>query len=214
MPNSVRSSLDERFMGGKDAQHEAENTEQKPAVQLQGKATIKSSPFSFFFRAVFNGSPKEVGTYILKEKLIPTVQYALLDIINSAAERLICGSNPRDGRQLIERSSLDISSSRPIRRTERAAMTSGYFFKELEYDYLSDAQKVKDELISALESYEKVSVAKYLEASGMKKEIEETDYGWGWRDLAGIDIRPTKNISPITKSRMYILTLPKPEPLS
>ena len=213
MKETTQSSLDinnikERFPGNNDTPAVQENKPERK--QMTGNTEIaKDTPTKSFFRVIFKCTPKELWDDVLKDKLDMIIRYGAADILHCIIDQGLIGGDPRYKKDPRERSSLYHGSYSGRAIGERSQVGKGdFFFKEVFYDNPTDAHTVKDDLLEQVQEYGKVNVAKYLELSDHAKDIEDTDYSWGWRKgyLDDLDVRP------ISGGR-YILTLPKPQPL-
>ena len=187
LPNSNAKKLKES--NDKEVKEILEPEDQKINVVAKGK--IQKKTFGEKFKEIFIGEDiQNVGEYILKEVVVPTIKNTVVDIIQNGISLLIFGesssknSNRRNG-QYVSYGSYSSNSSRDRRRDDRrdAPNDKGNII----FNSRGDAQAVLDHLLDILDTYRAVTVANYYEAADVPSNYQ--DRKWGWTDLRYVDIR-------------------------
>ena len=164
-----------------------ENTNYPTAV---AKATLKKKSFGEKLKEVFIGEDiQNVGDYILKEVVVPTIKNTIVDIIQNGISLLIFGESSsknrrRDG-QYVSYGSYSSNSSRDRRRDDRR---DSYSDKgDLIFNSRSDAQAVLDRMLDIVDTYGACTVGNFYELADVPSNYQ--DRKWGWTDLRYADVR-------------------------
>ena len=164
-----------------------ENTNYPTAV---AKATLKKKSFGEKMKEVFIGEDiQNVGDYILKEVVVPTIKNTIVDIIQNGISLLIFGESSsknrrRDG-QYVSYGSYSSNSSRDRRRDDRR---DSYSDKgDLIFNSRSDAQAVLDRMLDIVDTYGACTVGNFYELADVPSNYQ--DRKWGWTDLRYADVR-------------------------
>lgn len=164
-----------------------ENTNYPTAV---AKATLKKKSFGEKIKEVFIGEDiQNVGDYILKEVVVPTIKNTIVDIIQNGISLLIFGESSsknrrRDG-QYVSYGSYSSNSSRDRRRDDRR---DSYSDKgDLIFNSRSDAQAVLDRMLDIVDTYGACTVGNFYELADVPSNYQ--DRKWGWTDLRYADVR-------------------------
>lgn len=201
--DEIKSSLDERFPPNNGKANESAPA--KPVVK--GETSVaKEGPGKSFFRALFNGSPSDVGKFILYEKLIPMLQDGIYGMFAGSLERFIYGNGTgpqsrRDRRNDPYYYNSITDGNRRRRSDDRAYGQGRYSFPEVTFHDREDAMDVLNAMINYYDDYGAVPVAYYLDISDQKSEF--TDNNWGWTSMAGISVKPAHGGG-------YYIDLPRP----
>ena len=154
------------------------------------KAEIKKKTFGEKFKEVFIGEDiQNVGDYILKEVVVPTIKNTIVDIIQNGISLLIFGESNNKGRrrdgQYVSYGSYSSNSSSNRRRDDRR---DNYSNKgDLIFNSRSDAQAVFDRMLDIVDTYGACTVGNYYELADIPSNYQ--DRKWGWTDLRYADIR-------------------------
>lgn len=154
------------------------------------KATIKKKSFGEKMKEVFIGEDiQNVGDYILKEVVVPTIKNTIVDIIQNGISLLIFGESSsknrrRDG-QYVSYGSYSSNSSRDRRRDDRR---DSYSDKgDLIFNSRNDAQAVLDRMLDIVDTYGACTVGNFYELADVPSNYQ--DRKWGWTDLRYADVR-------------------------
>jgi len=199
-----------------------------PKKDLGG--SVKSKPRSLgkqfidiFFR---NGaSPKEIRKYIIEEMLIPAILENIADTITTAVEMRFFGDtgrlrrNRRSGsigqRSNISYGSFYVGNDNRRDRVARANSQKKDIedqepLEDFVFDNATDAELVLMEMREALDQYDRVTVADYIDLLKQHnvsvRDIEHPDYKYGWTDLSSVDVKGNPR-------RGYYLNLPREYPV-
>lgn len=154
-----------------------------------------------------------VGSYILRDVLVPAFKSLVTDAVTSGIEMLVYGetsgrrSKGRDrDRTVINYGSFSRRDRDDDRRDRRrvASYKSKFDLDEIYFKDHTDAEEVLGELCDRLEDYDEVSVADYFELAGIDG-ITHTHYKWGWTDLKRARNTHTRH--------GWAIILPEPEEL-
>jgi hypothetical protein len=164
-------------------------------------------------QALVGDGENGVGSYILREVLLPAAKNTIQDMVTGGIEMLLYGETTgrskrgrdRDGKSVINYSSFsrrDRDDDRHERR--RPSYSSKFDLDDIYFKDHNDAEEVLAELCDRLDDYDEVSVADLFEIAGIEGATH-AHYKWGWKDL-----RRARN----THTRHgWGLILPDPEPL-
>lgn len=163
----------------------------KEETEVIAKATLKKKSFGEKIKEVFIGEDiQNVGDYILKEVVVPTIKNTIVDIIQNGISLLIFGesSHKNDRRrngQYVSYGSYSSGSSRERRRDDRH---DSYNSKgDLIFNSRNDAQAVLERMLDICDTYGAVTVGNYYELADVPSNYQ--DRKWGWSDLRYVDVR-------------------------
>ena len=200
---STKSSLDNTLTSP------TKKEEVKPKVKkvIKGTATTKKKSLKDKFLDTF--VTEDMAT--VKENIISNVimglkSFALdsLEMImfgeySSRRSRLSSGINRNyNAISTRSRSSLERPIQRPQARDSRAQSLD-----DILLETRGDAEIVLDTLAETIEQYGQVTIADLLESVGRSKDIEYTDYKYGWQDISGAQIIKVRGEG-------YLLKMPRP----
>lgn len=153
-----------------------------------------------------------VGDFVFTDVLMPAVRNLVYDIVSQGAHRVLFGTSraPRRGvgtgayiggganlKTAYHRVSNDPVRSEPtMSRSDMAR----HNFDELILDNHADAIEVLENLIARVDTYGSASVADLYDYLGVTGGF--TDQAYGWKSLAGADVRQTR--------KGYVFDLPRP----
>lgn len=167
-----------------------EPIEEKSESKVVAKATLKKKSFGEKMKEIFIGEDiQNVGDYILKEVVVPTIKNTIVDIIQNGISLLIFGESSsknrrRDG-QYVSYGSYSSNSSRDRRRDDRR---DSYSDKgDLIFNSRSDAQAVLDRMLDIVDTYGACTVGNFYELADVPSNYQ--DRKWGWTDLRYADVR-------------------------
>lgn len=161
----------------------------------------------------FSGDDAEsVGQHVLFEVLLPAAKDMLFDAIKEAAQRALYSGGGKPGRNS-SRSNYNHTSydkmygsvggstinrnSPPVRTISKQARAN-HDFREIILGSRGEAQEVLDRLDNLISKYGTASVADLYSTLGITGAF--TDDKFGWTNLAGADVRHTRD--------GYLLILP------
>ena len=163
---------------------------EEPKKEVVAKGNLKKKSLGEKLKEVFIGEDiQNVGDYILKEVIVPTIKNTVVDIIQNGISLLIFGENNRNDRrrngQYVSYGSYSSNNSRNSRRDDRrnAPASKG----DIIFDSRGDAQAVLDHLLDILDTYRAVTVANFYEAADVPSNYQ--DRKWGWTDLRYAEVR-------------------------
>lgn len=161
--------------------------QKKTAVQTPAK--IRKKSLGEEFRETFLKSDvKDVRSYVKREIIVPTIIRGFYDAVTGGLAMLL-GLDVKKGEKSVpaarvsyrryydERNS---GSSAPVR-----AQTS-YSVMNVHYSSKEDAENVLRLMREVIDDSRAVSVANYLDFSGLSGMIRFTDSDWGWTNLNGV----------------------------
>ena len=153
-------------------------------------------------RTLLADDMQNVKNYIWLDVLIPTIKEAVSQIIKNGSDMLIFGAVMGNNSKRGGFNYHGISSSNaPSRTVNRKALRD---FREEEFDYRDDAEEVLSQLNELIEVYGNASVSDFYSSIGVTPKY--TDRKWGWRSLAGVEVKRTYG-------NKYIIDLPRAEAL-
>jgi len=174
-----------------------------------------------FYHTFFGGDAQGVVGYVLMDVLVPAVRDIIVDVAQTAVERLVFGEGRAPSRRNQSYRPGGSSShgsyvsynryaapSSPFRREEptreisrRARAT--HDFDEIVLATRAEAQEVINRLFDLVSQYEQATVAELMELVGLTPQ--HTDYSYGWTDIRGAGITRVRD--------GYLLDLPRAIPL-
>ena len=205
----LKSSLDNSFPGNSNRQREEGKTP-PPKPQLTGQTSIKKeNPFLIFYRAVFSGTIQDVKKSLF-DRMVNVTKTVIYDTVLGFLDDYINGGSPFVTSNTQTRSSLTNPERywNSPRQPLVVEKIGGYSYRTVTYNNKDDANAVLKSMIAWIDEYPSVPVSMYLDYSGYGSSVDPIDNDWGWKSLAGVDVKP----APMGR-RGYILTLPRPESL-
>lgn len=186
--------------------------EKKVTRIVQGKVvTRKKSLGKRFFETFFGEDTTNVGSYIIQDVLVPAAKSTVSDMVTGGIEMLLFGESRRDNRRRSSSGGYTSYSSyynrkddrrdrdRDDRRDDRRSGGSRHSPDEIILASRGEAEDVLGTLNDLVERYDVASVADLYDMVGIATSF--TDNRYGWDDLRGSAIRPTRG--------GYLLILPK-----
>lgn len=168
----------------------SEPTKEETEVKAVAKAVLKKKSFGEKMKEVFIGEDiQNVGDYILKEVVVPTIKNTIVDIIQNGISLLIFGESSsknrrRDG-QYVSYGSYSSNSSRDRRRDDRR---DSYSSKgDIIFNSRSDAEAVLTRMLDIVDTYGACTVGNFYELADVPSNYQ--DRKWGWTDLRYTDVR-------------------------
>lgn len=192
-------NLKNNSRSAREADTDSDISERKMQQVGTGRSKTMKKPLRKRFLETFiadDVTKKDIGEYILKDVVVPSIQDAIMDGVNGALGMMFGINIVRKGSR-----SASSSSSGKIRyggyftggnstKKETASRatrerTSSTFEVQMK-DNKQDALDIMEELENYLAEYPEngVTVADYYDAFGVS--TEHTDNKWGWRDLTGM----------------------------
>lgn len=171
-----------------------EPVEEKSEQKVVAKATLKKKSFGEKAKEIFIGEDiQNVGEYIFKEVVVPTIKNTIVDVIQNGVSLLIFGESSnknqrRNGQYVSYGSYSSNSSSRDRRRDDRRDSYSNK--GDLIFDSRSDAQAVLDRMLDIVDTYGACSVGNFYELADVPSNYQ--DRKWGWTDLRYADVRTAR----------------------
>ena len=181
------------------------SSETKPKLEKAIVGTAKKKEESKVRKAFENFIGEDLGNikdYVIHDVIFPTVKRTILDMIasflgESGYYRGIGGVNARraGGKQVIDYQQYWTSGKIGIAPSRchppQSAPAAAYGFQPVTFGSRADAQTVLDLLNDRIYEYGCATVADMYDLS----EISSTfiDQSWGWSDVRGARIRPTRD---------------------
>lgn len=148
-----------------------------------------------------------VGSYIMKEVLIPSAKKLISDITKNAIDMFLYGDTERprkkNGSQTSYQGYYDDRDRRDDRRSSR--YSRNYFdYEDIVLDTRGEAELVLDELDRILRRYQFVSIADLYEVAGINND-NYTLHRYGWTSIRSATIKRIRE--------GYLLVMPKAMPI-
>lgn len=177
-------------------------------VKPVAHAKIKKSKLQEFASAFFEEDIDDVKSYIFKEVFVRGVK----DIIFEAFRAFWYPGGkggPRGGggaRKYHTSYEGYYENAVPVRSLQKATRrTSSFDIQSIAFDSRREAQDVLDEMIDQLLKYEKVTVARLYDFSGLTPPVNANKYGW--YSLNGAE-------TVTLEDGLYGLRMPEPKPIA
>lgn len=128
-----------------------------------------------------------VKEYVIFDVLVPALKDTLYDIVSNSVSMFLFGGSGGSRRSTPNRSYNSISTSRRrlksveepsrgprIRPEDRKAL----YFDDIEFESITDANKVLNKLLWRLDEYKVVTVADFYDYAGITPDYTDSKYGW------------------------------------
>lgn len=193
-----------------DAAEEPEIRKPKFDKAITGNVVERKKPLGKRIAETFTGDDsRSVGHYVLFEVILPAAKQMIVEAGSQGLERMFYGDSNR-GRSIPGRSRdynnyNQVSRSRPEPRPQALSQKSRatHDFRDLVLETRGEAERVRDELLSAIETYGSTTVSDLYEFVGITGSFQ--DDKWGWYDLRDIRVQRVRD--------GYMLNLPRPQPI-
>lgn len=200
----------------------ADKTPDRPKQQkvIQGEAVERKRGVGSKFAEMFKGDDvSNVGSYVLKDIVVPAVKAMLSEAVSGGVDRLLFGSTgtrtrPTSGtpNRMSSYTNYNRVSTNPAGRAGEAdsprvmsnRARSSNDVIEILIPTRGEAEIVLEAMTDAISQYEVVSVSDYYDLVGYTGQF--TDQKWGWLTLVG------SNIQRVGRDG-FIINLPKPQPI-
>lgn len=146
-----------------------------------------------------------VGNYIWKDLIVPTIQKTIVNIVTDTANMVFLGKSGRtsagnqsSGSKVSYRSYYD-----EPKRAEIPKATNRFDFEELEFSSRGEAEAVRVELSRIVNRYGYARVADMYDLAGLVPPV--ASYKYGWTDVSSADVRRWND--------SYIVKLPSAMPI-
>lgn len=160
-----------------------------------------------FAEMLIGDDVQDIGQYILRTAIVPTIQNIICDIpqlifFRRASPRSGYGW-PSDPRGTYTNYSKLSFSQDPTRQTDMYGRPiqeqKNYMFDEIIFRTPEEASMIQTNMLDIIQLYGYVTVAQVNEMMRVKPSF--TDYDWGWRNIASSSIQKVRE--------GYLLNLPK-----
>lgn len=171
---------------------------------VTGEVTVKKKNLSDKFKDTFVADDAQnVGSYIFKDVVIPTIKETIVDIVTKGINMIFYGdtksvkgsTNRNTSRINYGRYSTLDNQRRVIDNRTRAS----HDFNNLEFSTRGEAEEVRDNLVELTYMYGQATVADLYDLAGITSEY--TDHKYGWEELGAAKVRRVRD--------GYIIILPK-----
>jgi len=184
-----------------------EDIRERPKLQKitkKGVAKTKKSLGKKFQETFLGENISNMGDYILKDVLIPTVKNLIFDTISNGVEMALFGSvrsRKKSGiGKFISYSDYYEKNRRDYRgREDSFRERSNMKYDDIILESRAEAHEVLDNLLEYIDKYEAVSIGELYDLVGITSNF--TDYKWGWDSLGSARIVAVRG--------GYLLDLPK-----
>lgn len=202
-PNSHRSK----------EMREAEPTVQERKIEkvVSGNVQTRDNKGRKFMGMIISEDAANVKSYVIMDVLVPAFKKLVSDIVTDGIDMILYGgsggkdSRRRAGERTPYRSYYnDRPSSR--RDEERYESRSRFDFEDIVFEYRSDAEAVRKEMLYTVKEYGLVSVADMYDMAGKAAPHTSNNYGW-------MSARSIESAEPKRVRDGYILPLPKATPI-
>lgn len=190
------------------ANNEKQEKEIKQVVNSPAK-TRKKSEARKFADSFIAEDAGNVGSYILKDVLIPSAKKLIADITKNAIDMFLYGDTDRPKKRSGSRISYrdyydDRDRDRRDDRRSSSRSRSSLEYDEIVLDTRGEAELVLDELDRIIARYQFASVADLYEIAGIDNN-NYTLHRYGWSSLRSATIKRIRD--------GYLLVMPKAMPI-
>lgn len=147
-----------------------------------------------------------VGSYLLKEVLIPSAKKLIADITKNAVDMFLWGGTENTRKRTSSYVSYRDYHDDRYRDDRKSSYRSGSAleYEEVVLDTLGEAQLVLDSLKDAIHRYQVVSIAELYEFAGIPND-NYTLNNYGWTSVRSAQIKRIRD--------GYLLVMPKAMPI-
>lgn len=177
-------------------------------------------------KSLFSESIADVGIYVVKEVIVPTIKKTICDVITNGISMLVWGDSRgasnrgssgyfdytrASGSRISSIAYGDSWKSRDERTSPKLPGPSEgkrytvYDYQFVTFDTKADAQLTVESMVTILDCEDKVRVSDFYEIIGIK-EFDYTCDNYGWDDLGGVECKRSFDGN-------YYITLPKCKPI-
>lgn len=187
---------------------EASSQQDKKIEPVTANVTVKKeTAVKKFGRKLISEDAKSVGSHVLDNVIVPSIQKLLVDSVKNAVDWLIYGkrgTTTNSGIRGISYSSYFDKNRQTQQSPAPISRPSIYSVNEVIFDDRGEAEEVLLRMREAIDKYSMVSVGDFYEMICQKSEFTSQKYGW--RDL--------KDAVVVRRGAGYAINFPKIEPLS
>lgn len=206
----------------KDKETSEPTPEPKKKIEkiVEGEVIKRKKPWNRRMTELFiGGDIKSVGSYVVRDVMVPGTKDIIYDVLSSGVERILFGEGIRGGgsrrgrvagqlgRVAYDRFSSGMQSQTLRNRDEPRQLSrrarAFHEFDEIILASRQEAQEVLDRMFIEIEKYGLCKVSDLYEMVGVTGSF--TDEKWGWTDISGAGITRVKGA--------YLLDLPQPDPI-
>lgn len=204
-----------RAAADKAAAPSAPAEKREPVEAIVHGKVIQKKPnvFKRVARGMVADDVTNVGDFVLTDVLMPAVRNLMYDIVSQGAHRVLFGTarGPRrgvggtgaySGPGANLKTAYHRVTNEPVRNEQNISRSdmARHNFDELILDNHADAMDVLENLVARVERYGSASVADLYDYLGVTGGF--TDQAYGWKSLAGADVRQTR--------KGFVFDLPRP----
>lgn len=189
----VTQSLDMQFPANSIKKKvEPKKLEKEKAVKLSGTVIKREKSLGGKFKETFGGEDaKSVGSYVLKDVLVPAMKDTLNSLVTGALKMWLYGDSSGGGsRNSNPGTYINYTSSYNQPRDYREVTTrsrSTHDFSEYIFSNARDPEAILVDLCACVDQYGSVTVREFYRAIGQRPEY--TDERYGWYSLAAAEVK-------------------------
>lgn len=167
----------------------------KIAPVVTGKVTVKQKPW--YQRAVemvfAQTDPGTVGSYVIKDIIIPKLRNTIMDMVTSATEMFLYGGNAPTNKSQSRSGYTPYNSSYSFKQqpqTPRVSTVTGldiFQFEKIMFQSKLDAMTVLDRMFELLDKYNLVTVAQFYALANYNVDNVQANK-FGWMDLSTAEV--------------------------
>lgn len=180
-----------------DKKTKATNVEKKLEKVITGEVVVKKPSIGTRFKKIFLGGDMDTAAnYVVGTVILPAIRQAIVEAVSKGVEQLFYGQSARPSRptHLGSRVQYHNPTIRPehryIDRQPNRWVDNSRDADRVMVMTRADAEAVVDQLTEAVDTYDNVSKADLNELLGLPSP--HIDHKWGWTNMAGVQIRQTR----------------------
>lgn len=141
--------------------------------------TKKKSKISKLTGEIISEDAHSVGSYIVRDVIIPAAKKLIYDIFTDGIDILLYGESRKGGkRSTADRVSYTNYSNRGIIRSEPAPLSSRYSYDDIVLTSRGEAEDVLARMDELMDTYGLVRVADLYDLVGITGNFTDNKYGW------------------------------------
>lgn len=196
--------MDEYKSNSYKSRENAERERKLNSVVSGNTNQVKPSEAKKFADIFMPSDLRNVSNYLVGDVVVPWLKKGIRDIVVNGIETILYGENAPKNNNSNKPSYRNYYENRNSTNYNNPPRRTAFYYDEIEYTDRSDAEEVKDQMISIIERYGVVKVSDMFDLSD--RPCDYTAEKYGWYDLRSIRVTKKYNDT-------YVLVLPRPLPV-
>ena len=161
---------------------ETQEPEKKVQKVVTGNVNTRKNEVRKFTDIFISEDAANVKSYIFMDVLVPAIKKAISDIVTDGIDMILYGGSGGGRKKTSSGSKVSYRKYYEDRRDDRREMSyrdrNRFDYDDIEFDYRSDAEAVRNEMLDCIERYGMVSVADMYDMAGQTAPYTSSKFGW------------------------------------